>query len=176
MKSRVVVSSTGNYPKDSEVVQPTTLLPSDSTFFAPKYSIWFQLLTIPPCASYTFTDFEHCMNRCTDICIPWVTVNEIRQNILKGNLSEIKAPFIPYVTKDIADKKKVVFKTDIKLNSTVSVIEVIVGDKQIERHQISSNYKQNLAIFTNQVHYDYYPPLYLFDTNLVAIRFFDILS
>ena len=60
----------------------------------------------------------------------------------------------------------------------ISVIECIVGDKEVDDDdyfQVHSVYKQNLAILSNDIDYNYYPPIYLYDSQLVQVQFFDIL-
>ena len=77
------------------------------------------------------------------------------------------------------DKKKINVTLNIDLSNTdISVIECIVGDKEVDDDdyfQVHSVYKQNLAILSNDIDYNYYPPIYLYDSQLVQVQFFDIL-
>lgn len=170
-----MIRDLNNYPKDSEENPSSLVIPTDRSFFTPKYSVWFQILTIPGAEKYSFIPYEKALERINDMKIPWVGLSEIRQNILRGSMSEIKPPFIPYVTKDVIDVRRVMFNTDVQFSSSINVIEMIIGDKEVDRFQITSNYKQNMAIFTQGLDYDYFPPVYVFDTFLVHVRFFDIL-
>ena len=173
----VVVSAIEIASRYSGQSQPTTVLSTDHSFFAPKFSIWCQMMCIPQSDRFSFISYDRAVQRIKDMRILISASNELRKQILKGSMSEIKPPFIPFVTKDIEDKKKVSLDTDISITSSTHVIELIIGDKEVDRFQISANHKQTLAIFSNSpAKYNHYPSIYLFDNNLVHARFFDILT
>ena len=176
---QIDVNRVSNYPYDSEQNQTTLFIPSDHSFFTPKYSLWFQFLCIPPTTEFTVSTFEQAMNRIANLRLPKVELGEIHQSLLKGNMCEFKPPFIPYITHDVEDKKKINVTLNIDLSNTdISVIECIVGDKEVDDDdyfQVHSVYKQNLAILSNDIDYNYYPPIYLYDSQLVQVQFFDIL-